>query len=137
MLDTLIVAATKGSGSRDKDDNEDSDEDDNGENDTDEKEEEDDYPDPKMKLSPITADWDWLEVIKHSVSANQRPSLLPIWPIRGRECLRGEAMVAWHDTINYWSLCDNKFYNGHFSSCGSLSPAPCSPFSSHKLVTEC
>ena len=64
MLDTLIVADTKGSESRDKDDNEDSDEDDNTENDTAEEEEKkDDCPDPKMKLSPITADWDRLDVI--------------------------------------------------------------------------
>ena len=63
MLDTLIVADTKGSESRDKDDNEDSDEDDNTENDTAEEEEKDDCPDPKMKLSPITADWDRLEII--------------------------------------------------------------------------
>ena len=137
MLDTLIVAATKGSGSRDKDDNEDSDEDDNGENDTDEKkeEEEDDYPDPKMKLSPITADWDWLEVIEHSVSANQKPPMLLIWPIRGCECLRGGVMVAWHDTINYWSLCDNKFYNGHFSSVGASSHQP--PLSPVLFIQAC
>ena len=57
MLDTLIVADTKGSESRDKDDNDDSDEDDNTENDTvGEEEEKDDCSDPKMKLSPITAD---------------------------------------------------------------------------------
>ena len=38
------------------------------------------------------------------------------------ECLWKKVMVAWHDTINYWSLCDNKFYNGHFSSVGASSP---------------
>ena len=80
MLDTLIVGDTKGSGARDKDDNEDSDEDHNGENDTDDEEkEEDDCPDLKMKLSPITADWDWIEVIEHSVSANQKAPMIQFY----------------------------------------------------------
>ena len=137
MLDTLIVADTKGSGSRDKDDNEDSDEDHNGENDTDVEKEEDDCPDPKMKLSPITADWDWLEVIGCSVLANQNPRMAPS---NQSEAVRlSGARWWWHDTtlltIGHYVTINFTTDTSHLWEPPLTSPRY-PPSSSYKLVTE-